>query len=71
MIACPICNTEGAAVSNVIYGPDPETGYRDCSTILDCPSCGTLIDGEIQYAIDALPAVPLVDTREEVVSCPF
>lgn len=62
---CPICQHPGATVSTISLPPDSETGYRDESTILDCPSCGVLYDGEIQTELDSV-LVPLVDTQEEV-----
>lgn len=65
---CPICENPRATVATVYY-PHEEGSNFESSVILDCPTCGTLIDGEVQLAIDGLPSVPLVDTEEQEV-CP-
>ncbi len=67
---CPICEAPGATLANVFYPRDPESGQTDCGVILVCPSCGTLIDEEIQQAIDSLP-VALIRDEEEQLTCPI
>ncbi len=54
-MGCPICEHPGATVATVFSPPEAETGYRDWSVILNCPSCGTLYDEEIQQAINDIP----------------
>lgn len=64
---CPICQHPGATVAT-LYFPREESSNSDVSTIVDCPSCGTLIDGEVDQAL--LPSVLVVDEEEQVV-CPI
>ncbi len=64
---CPICGDLTATVATVFYPRDPESGQHDASVILNCPTCGELIDGEID---SALPRVPVADEEEQEV-CPI
>ncbi len=67
---CPVCDHPDATCATVFYPRDPESGQTDCGVILVCPSCGTLIDEEIQQAIDSLPVAPMRDEEEKVL-CPI
>ncbi len=62
---CPICSHPGATVATVFY-PREEGSNSDASVILNCPTCGELVDEEIDAA---LPSVPLVDVEEQE-ACP-
>jgi hypothetical protein len=65
---CPICEHPAATVATVFY-PREGSSNSDASVILDCPTCGTLIDGEIQHELDTLPSVPVADEEEQEI-CP-
>ncbi len=66
---CPICGHPEATQRPYIT-EEREVGYYQSGVVLNCPTCGILVDEEIQAAIDFLPVILIRDEEEQLV-CPI